>query len=102
MAIKMRLVQRFQPCKKKEFMDLERHFAALEQHGTLPHGQRMTPIAGCQPANTFVWEGLFADLHEVEVALRLFDTNTAHVALFAQQAPLMEDAWVELYEVLDF
>jgi hypothetical protein len=101
MAIKMRLVQRFVLSRKREFMDLERQFATLEKSGALPRGQRMIPIAGCQPGNTFIWEGHFESIQKAEEALRLFETNPAHVTLFAQQSPLIEDTWVEFYEVLE-
>jgi len=102
MAIVMRLMQRFQPSKRAEFMDLEKKFAELEKKAILPKGQRMTPVAAHEPGNTLIWEGCFTDLREAQKALRLFETNDDHVALFSQQGPFIENAWVEFYETLDF
>jgi len=102
MAIVMRLIQTFQPSKRAEFMDLEKKFADLEKKAILPRGQRMTPVAAHEPGNTLIWEGCFQDLLDAQKALRLFETNDDHVALFDQQGPLIENAWVEFYETLDF
>jgi hypothetical protein len=102
MAIVMRLIQRFQPSKRQEFMDLEKKFAGLEKKGILPKGQRMSPISGHEPGNTLVWEGCFRDLLEAQEALHLFETNADHVGLFNQQSPLINDAWIEFYETLDY
>jgi hypothetical protein len=102
MAIIMRLIQRYQPSKREEFMDLEKEFAGLEKKAILPKGQRMTPVSGREPGNTLIWEGCFQNLLEAQKALHLFETNGEHVALFGQQGPLIDDAWVEFYETLDF
>ncbi|MBZ5670391.1 MAG: hypothetical protein LAO04_11750 [Acidobacteriia bacterium] len=102
MAIVMRLMQRLQPSKKVEFMDLEKKFAELEKKAVLPKGQRMTPVAAHEPGNTLIWEGCFTDLRDAQEALRLFETNAEHVALFDQQGPLIEKVWVEFYETLGF
>jgi hypothetical protein len=102
MAIVMRLMQRFQPSKKEEFMDLEKKFAELEKRAILPKGQRMTPVAAHEPGNTLIWQGCFADLLDAQKALHLFETDPEHTALFNLQGPLIENAWVEFYETLDF
>jgi hypothetical protein len=87
MASIMRLLQRFQLSKKKELMELERQFAALEDQGILPKGQRMLPIASHAPGNTLVWEGRFGNLHEAERSLHLFESHPAHVKLFPRRSP---------------
>ncbi len=102
MAIVMRFVQRFQPDKKAEFMELERQFAQLENRGILPRGQRMTPIAGREPGNTLIWESTFKDLAAAEKVLKALEEGEEHTKLFEQQVPFFEDAWVEFYEVLEF
>jgi hypothetical protein len=102
MAIVMRFVQRFQPDKRQEFMELEKQFAELEQRGILPRGQRMAPLAGREPTNTLVWESTFKDLAAAEEALKALEHGEEHQKLFERQVPFFEDAWVEFYEVLEF
>ena len=102
MAVILRLVQQFHPSKKQEFLELERQFVALEERGVLPKGERMMPIAGREPANTFIWQRRFDDLSAAEATLKLFDTNSEHTELAKKQLPCFTDAWVELYEVLEF
>jgi hypothetical protein len=101
-AVILRLVQQFHPSKKQEFLELERQFVALEERGVLPKGERMMPIAGREPANTFIWQRRFDDLSAAEATLKLFDTSSEHTELAKKQLPCFTDAWVELYEVLEF
>ena len=101
MAIVMRLVQRFQPAKKREFIDLERQFAQLEARGILPKGERMLPIASRDPGNTLIWQSRFPSLKAAHDCLQLFETSPQHNELAQKQAPLFEDTWVEFYEILD-
>lgn len=101
MAIVLRLVQQFQASKKPQFMELEKQFAALEHRGILPRGERMTPIASRLPGNTLIWEGHFENLAAAEKALKLFEDGPEHTELYNKQVNYFQDAWVELYEVLD-
>jgi hypothetical protein len=101
-AVILRLIQRFHPSKKEQFLELEKEFAALEERGVLPKGERMMPIAAREPANTFVWQRRFENLSAAEATLKLFDTNSEHTELAKKQLPCFTDAWVEFYEVLDF
>ncbi len=102
MAIVMRFVQRFDPSKRQEFMDLEKQFAILEQRGILTQGDRMVPLAGREPGNTLIWEGRFESLAAAEKALKSLETSEDHTQLFQKQVPYFQDAWVEFYEVLNF
>lgn len=102
MAVIMRLVQQFEHSKKKEFIDLEKQFAALERRGILPKGERLAPIASRDPGNTLIWQARFEDLAAAEAALKLFDTNPEHTELAIKQAPLFTDAWVEFYELMEW
>jgi hypothetical protein len=101
-AVILRLIHRFHPSKKEQFLELEKEFAALEDRGVLPKGERMMPIAAREPANTFVWQRRFENLSAAEATLKLFDTSSEHAELAKKQLPCFTDAWVELYEVLDF
>jgi hypothetical protein len=101
MAIILRLVQQFHPSKKREFMTLEKEFAALEHRGILPKGERLIPISGREPSNTVIWQCRFDDLCAAEKALKLFETNPEHSELASQQVPFFKNAWIEFYEVLD-
>ena len=102
MGVFLRLIQQFDPSKKVEFLVLEKQFAALEDRGLLPKGERMMPIAAREPSNTFVWQRRFEDLGAAEATLKLFDTSSEHTELAKKQLPCFTDAWVELYEVLEF
>ena len=90
MAIVMRIVQRFQTCKRNEFMELERQFAALE------------PFTSREPGNTLIWQARFDSLSAAENALKTFESSSDHTRLYNQQKQYMEDTWVEFYEVLDY
>ena len=102
MAIILRIVQRFHTGKKREFMELEKEFAALEHQGILLKGERMTPLASREPGNTLIWQRRFRNLGEAEEALRFFENSAEHTRLYEQQKQYMEDTWVEFYEVLDY
>jgi hypothetical protein len=100
-AIILRLVQQFHPSRKQEFLELEKEFAALEDRGVLPKGERMMPIAAREPANTFIWQRRFENLSAAEATLKLFDSSSEHTELAKKQLSCFTDAWVEFYEVLD-
>lgn len=102
MPIFMRIVQQFQPAKRQQFMDLEKQFVGLEQRGILPKGERMTPISGREPGNTFIWQCRFKNLDAAEAALKLFESNPEHTELVNQQVHCFANTWVELYELLEF
>ncbi len=102
MAVIMRLVQQFEHSKKKEFVELEKQFAALEHRGILPRGERLAPIASRDPGNTLVWQARFENLAAAEAALKLFDTNPEHTELAIKQGPLFTDSWVEFYELMEW
>lgn len=97
----MRIIQRFQASKKQEFIALEKQFAALEQRGVLPKGERMLPLAGREPGNTLIWQGRFSSLKAAHECLQQFEDSSEHTVLFAQQVQFFEDTWVEFYEALD-
>jgi hypothetical protein len=100
-AIVLRLIQRFQPSKKQEFLNLEKQFAELEHRGILPRGERLISIAGREPNNTVIWQARFENLGAAEKALKLFETNPQHTELAIKQVPFFKNAWIEFYEVLE-
>jgi hypothetical protein len=101
MPIVMQFVQRFDSSNTEEFMELEKRFAALEQRGILPKGERMSPIAGREPGNTLIWQGRFASLAEAAKALDELERSPQHAQLLKQQKPFFQDSWVEFYRVLE-
>jgi hypothetical protein len=100
-AIVLRLVQRFQPSKRQQFLALEKQFAQLEHRGILPKGERMLSLAGRDPGNTLVWQRKFENLAAAQEYLKRAEADPEHAALFNQQAPLFGDTWVEFYEVIE-
>ena len=101
MPIIMQFVQRFDPSKTEEFMELEKQFAALEQRGILPKGERMSPIAGREPGNTLIWQGRFESLAGAAKALSELESSPEHAQLLKQQKPFFRDSWVGFYLVLE-
>ena len=102
MAVVVRIVQQFQPGKRREFIELEKQFAGLEHRGILPRGERMTPISGRDPGNTIIWQARFDSLSAAESALKLFETSPEHTELADKQVHFFTNSWVELYEVLEY
>jgi hypothetical protein len=101
LAIVMRLVQRFQASKKREFIEFEKQFAELEARGILPKGERMLPLASRDPGNTLIWQSHFPSVSAAQACLRKFETSPEHTELVHKQSPFFEDTWVEFYEILD-
>ncbi len=103
MSVTMRILQQFDVRREKEFLELERHFAALEKARLdLPQGRRMKPISGGEPCNTLVWQGEFATLDAAHQALAAFSADDAHEALFARQSEFFQSVKIEFYENLDY
>jgi hypothetical protein len=103
MPITMRILQQFDVRKEKEFLELERRFAALERsRPDLPQGRRMKPISGSEPCNTLVWQGEFASLDEARKALDSFAADETHEELFAEQSQFFKSVRIEFYENLEY
>lgn len=102
MSVTMRIVQRYDLPREKEFMDLEARFAALEAgRPDYPKGRRMKPLSAPEPCNTLIWECSFPDIAAARHALDFFAGDPAHEELFRQQAPLIQQVRVEFHEDLD-
>ena len=103
MSVTMRILQQFDVRKEKEFLELERRFAALEHsRPDLPQGKRMKPISGSEPCNTLVWQGEFASLDEARQALDAFAADDTHEELFAKQSEFFKSVKIEFYENLNY
>jgi hypothetical protein len=102
MSIRMRIVQRFAAGREREFMALERQFAALEAaRPDYPKGRRLQPIAAADPSNTLVWEADFPDLDAARCALDFFAGDVAHERLLEQQREFFAELRTEFYQVLE-
>lgn len=102
MSVTMRIIQRYDITREKEFLELEWRFAKLEaERPDYPEGKRMKPVAAGEPTNTLVWQCEFPDLAAAQEALDLFATDTAHAELAAKQHPLFEQVRIEFYENLE-
>jgi hypothetical protein len=103
MPVTMRILQQFDVRKEKEFLELERRFAALERsRPDLPQGRRMKPISGSEQCNTLVWQGEFASLDEARKALDSFAADETHEELFAEQSQFFKSVRIEFYENLEY
>ena len=98
----LRFVQRFLPMDREAFMKLEAEFAKMERRRKgYPKGRRSTPYAGREETNTLVWECEFPTLEAAQKGLALMAADPEHEGLYKQQVPLMQEAYTEIYEVLD-
>ncbi len=103
MAYALRFVQKYRPENREAFMALEAKFAAMEQsRDDMPKGTRLEPYAGREATNTLIWQCEFPTLQAAQDGLAKIETDPQHDELFAQQVPFMEDAYTEIYEVLEF
>jgi hypothetical protein len=103
MSVTMRILQQFDVRKEKEFLAVERQFAALEHsRPDLPQGRRMKPISGSEPCNTLIWEAVFPSLNDARRALDAFAMDAAHDELFAEQSQFFQSVRIEFYENLDY
>ena len=103
MSVTMRITQQYDVRHEKEFLALEREFAALEaSRPDYPKGRRMKPISSSLACNTLVWECGFPDLEAARKALDFFAGDAAHEALFARQVPFFQNVHVEFFENLEY
>ena len=101
MSIRMRIIQRYDITKEKEFLDLERQFMLLERRRPdFPKGVRLKPLSGGEPTNTLIWEGTFPTIEAARKTLDFFSGDVEHEALFARQLPLFVEQRIEFAEVL--
>ena len=102
MAYTLRFVQRYRPENREAFMKLEAEFARMAQaRDEMPKGRRSQPYAGREPTCTLIWECTFPSLADAQSGLARIEADPQHEKLFRRQAPYMEDAYTEIYEVLD-
>ena len=102
MSYVLRFVQRFRPEDREAFMKLEAKFAAMEKRRrNYPKGRRSTPYAGREETNTLIWECEFPTLEAAQKGLAQMAKDPEHEKLYKQQVPYMQEAWTEIYEVLD-
>jgi hypothetical protein len=103
MPFVLKFVQRYRASEREAFMKLEAKFAAMERRRPeMPKATRMTPYAGREPSNTLIWECAFDTLDDAQKALALLASDPEHEGLFRQQVAFFEDAYTEIYEVLEF
>ena len=102
MSVTMRIIQRFDPARERQWWALERQFAELEQRRPdYPKGRRLQPIASAEPNNTLIWECEFADLDSARAALDFFQGDAEHEALLVQALPLFVQTRVEFLQNLE-
>lgn len=96
MTIKMRILQTYAAAHEREFLALEKKFAAMEKRRpTFPQGVRYQPLASGLPTNTLIWECEFATLDAAHAALQLFAGDPQHEALARQQRKYFKDVRIE-------
>lgn len=102
MAYKLRFVQHIRMDKVKEYLDIEKQFASLEQqYPEFPKGKRYMPVTGREPSNTLIWECDFDTLQAAQNALAFLLNDTRHEVLFETQAAFILDSFAEIYKPFD-
>lgn len=100
MEIRMRIIQRFDATKEKEFLNLEKHFAELEaSRPDYPKGKRLIPVSAGEPCNSLIWECDFPDIKSAYETLDFFSDDAEHEVLYKKQAPFFEQVKVEFYKI---
>lgn len=100
MNIRMRIIQRFDAAKEKEFLKFEKLFADLEaSRPDFPKGKRLLPISASEPCNTLIWECDFPDIETAYETLDFFSEDAEHEALYEKQAPFFEQVKIEFYKI---
>jgi len=103
MAVIMRIIQQFDPSCEKEFMDLEKQFAALEKkRPDFPTGKRLQPISAGEPVNALIWQHEFENIESAYMTLDFFGGDREHEDLFSKQAGYIKQVKIEFFRVLDF
>jgi len=102
MSYKLRFVQKFVLAKTREFLDIEKQFAAFEKnYPDFPKGKRYVPLTGKEPANTLIWECDFDTLEALHQAHQFLMNDKRHEDLFVVQSEFMVDAYTEIYKPYD-
>jgi hypothetical protein len=102
MAIRMRIIQRFDVTKEQEFLKLEKLFAHLEDsRPDYPNGKRLLPISASEPCNSLIWECDFPDIETAYKTLDFFSGDEEHEMLFKKQSPFFEQVKIEFYKVFE-
>lgn len=83
-------------------MALEAKFVAMEKsRPDLPQGRRSQPYAGREQTSTLIWECEFPSLAEAQNGLARLGADPQHEDLYQKQVPYMQEAYTEIYEILD-
>lgn len=103
MAYILRITQKYKPENRREFLEEEAKFEALERRTQgFPKGKRSQPVSGAEVSNSLIWECEFATLADVQTALAQLANDPAHAELFKQQSPYITEIHTSIFEVLEF
>ena len=82
--------------------ETEPQTVAMERRrADLPQGRRCVPYSGREPTNALIWECEFPSLAAAQEGLARIEADPEHGDLFRQQVPFFQDAYTEIYQVLD-
>ena len=102
MSYKLRFVQQFRQEYEKEYLDIERQFAAFEANNPeAPVGKRYIACSGRDASNTLIWECDFPTLEALQKAHAFFLSDSTHEALFRTQTKYILGTYTEIYRPYD-
>ena len=98
MSYKLRFVQVFKMPNAKEYLSIEKQFAAFEvKYPEFPKGKRYLPLSGRESANTLIWECDFGTLEELFKTQVFLMNDSRHEDLFQEQSKYIVSAYTEVY-----
>lgn len=99
---KLVFTQRFKLAEESKFMKLEKMFMQFEMDNPMaPKGKRFVPYIGAKTLNTLIWECEFETLEEAFKAKKFLEDDDTHTGLFEEQSRYFENAFVEIYKMID-
>lgn len=102
MSYKLRFVQNFRQDKIKEYLELEKQFAGMEEkYPEFPKGRRYLPVTGREASNTLIWECEFNTLEAAQEALAFLINDSRHEDLFTIQSEYIIGTYTEIYKPYD-
>ena len=102
MSYKLRFVQVFSMANAREYLAIEKQFAAFEKkYPEFPKGKRYLPLTGRDTANTLIWECDFETLEEVHKTQIFLMNDARHEDLFNEQSLYIVNAYTEIYRPYD-
>lgn len=95
-------MQHVVPANMEAYLAVEDEFAVWERRRGRVHQRRLWAIAGAEPVDTFVREGVYPTRAAAMAAIEEMEEDPEHSELWSRQVKYIVDRRVELLDMLDF